>query len=243
MTTATAGQTGIPIQAWRALADLVRRWSIAEFVVEGEPVAKERPRVTGRRTFTPTKTIEGEKAVAAAFRLACPEWEVDPESPFGVLAEFHVGTLHGIDGDNMLKLVLDALNGVFWRDDRQVAELHVRVERAMADPRTIVVLYPAAENRHTKLGTRRRARPAAPTAPAEEPISDDVRRRIYNFMVTEAMAGRAPSLTTIGAVADLTPLKTGDVIRSLESDGYLTRSPTRPHKLKIFKPFPRESST
>lgn len=240
MTAATAGQTGVPIQAWRALADLVRRWAVAEFVVHGDPVAKERPRLGGGRTYTPAKTLNGEGAIAAAFRKACPDWDVDEETAFGVFVEFHVGTLRGIDGDNLLKLVLDGLNKVCWHDDRQVAESHFRVERGMPEPQTIVVLYPAAENRHTR--PRRRAK-TTPALPAEQAPAVDVQRRVYNLLAVEAAAGRKPTLTQIGDVVGLTPLKTGDVIRTLESSGYLTRSPTRPHNLKFFKPFPREIST
>jgi Holliday junction resolvase RusA-like endonuclease len=44
------------------------------------------------------------------------------------------------DVDNYAKLVLDALNGVTWRDDSQITDLLVR-KRYSARPRTIVVIH------------------------------------------------------------------------------------------------------
>lgn len=236
MTVATAGQSGMPVAMWHAIVGLVRRWAVAEFVVPGEPVAWERAGRSrdGRHSYTPAKTRDGEDAIARAFGLARPGWQVDNDSPWGVLVELHVRTLGAIDLDNMIKLIFDGLNGVMWRDDQQVADLLVRVERGVAEPRTVVVVFPAAENRHRVARSRK---------PAQTPIADDLRRRVYNIIVTEALAGRKPTLTAIGVVVGLSPLKAGDVVRSLEADGYLTRSPTRPYKVKIHKPFSRETST
>lgn len=231
---ATAGQTGVPIGAWRAIAGLVRRWAVAEFVIHGEPVAWERAGRSrdGRHSYTPAKTRDGEATIARAFGLARPDWQVDNDSPWGLLVELHVKKLGAIDLDNMIKLIFDGLNGVMWRDDQQVADLLVRVERGVAEPKTIVVVFPAAENRHRVARSRK---------PTQTPIAEDLRRRAYNIIVTEALAGRKPTLAAIGDVVGLSPLKTGEVVRSLEADGYLTRSPTRPYKVTIHKPFPRES--
>lgn len=102
------------------------------------PRAKQRPRahvVKGRAvTFTPRETVEAERAIAV-------QWEWLPaEGPISVgleLTDTHIHVevadvpapisrklLRG-DIDNYTKLVLDALNGRAWLDDRQIAQLFV----------------------------------------------------------------------------------------------------------------------
>lgn len=97
------------------------------FTIPGEPVSKARARFTGRgskvRTYTPAKTLAGEAAVARAFRMAGGRFEPDAEATFGVRVTFHNGTRQRRDVDNMLKLILDGLNGVAWVDDTQVMEI------------------------------------------------------------------------------------------------------------------------
>lgn len=117
------------------------------FTIPGEPVSKARARFTGYggkvRAYTPTKTLDGEKSVAAAFRAAGGRFESDREVTFEVAATFHNGTRQRRDVDNMLKLILDGLNGVAWVDDTQVMNIAGRkcfVERA--DARTEVALRP-----------------------------------------------------------------------------------------------------
>lgn len=45
------------------------------------------------------------------------------------------------DGDNLLKLVLDALNGVVWRDDACVCDMRVVKRYAKSTPHTEVRVY------------------------------------------------------------------------------------------------------
>lgn len=111
----------------------------ATFYVEGEVVGLHRPRFDGRHRRTyPVKADKAAKArVREAFRAAFPgagpterpcsvlveTWRALPKSrPKRVEAEADV---FKPDADNVVKLVLDALNGVAWRDDGQVFECHV----------------------------------------------------------------------------------------------------------------------
>lgn len=117
------------------------------FVVEGEPVSKARARFTGYgskvRSYTPAKTLEAERSVATAFRRAGGKFESDKEVTFGVVATFYNGTRQRRDVDNMLKLILDGLNGIAWVDDMQVTEVAAR--KVIADrttARTEVCIYP-----------------------------------------------------------------------------------------------------
>lgn len=120
---------------------------VATFTLDGEPVSKARARFTGRgsstRAYTPEKTRVAEERVAWSFRQAGGQMEPSTEATFGVIATFHNGTRQRRDVDNMLKLILDGLNGVAWVDDMQVNEVIGRKfyagSKKMA--RTEVVVY------------------------------------------------------------------------------------------------------
>jgi Holliday junction resolvase RusA-like endonuclease len=140
----------LPASIWEMLRNLVREHLVAEFVVTGEPISKARARFTGSgsrvKAYTPEATKQGELMVEAAFRAAHPQWKMDQRGTFGVFVEFHAATFQRRDVDNMVKLVLDACNGVVWEDDAQVADVLARVERGGTDPRTAVIIYRAAPN-------------------------------------------------------------------------------------------------
>lgn len=121
---------------------------LASFTVSGEPVSKSRARFTkrGSRTFayTPQKTYDGEKAIARGFKECLPASYVpDAEYHFGVHAEFFNASRQRRDVDNMLKLILDGLNGVAWADDNQVTEVSARkcYESDKSAARTEVTIY------------------------------------------------------------------------------------------------------
>lgn len=113
--------------------------SAVQFVVEGAPIGKGRPRASSRsgmvRLYTPAKTVGYEQAIAIAFRQAAPgyvpllgpvslrvnAWFAYPPSwPKKRRPLRHVSKP---DGDNILKALCDALNGLAWKDDAQVAEV------------------------------------------------------------------------------------------------------------------------
>lgn len=114
-----------------------------DFVVDGKPQGKQRPRFSriSKTVYTPTKTAKYEKQIAKAYtdsgskcipadcyvsvtvhaffpipksyskkkRQECLEWTRRPaKKP---------------DMDNIIKAVLDALNGVAYVDDKQVVEV------------------------------------------------------------------------------------------------------------------------
>jgi Holliday junction resolvase RusA-like endonuclease len=124
------------------------RWEIvAEFTVHGEPIPKSRPRAkAGQRPFTPQRVVVGEKNVRGAFEVAYPDWEVIPRDVrLRVDVTFYRSTRHGVDTDNLLKLVTDALNRVAFADDEQISNIHAyRLYGAGADARTEVRISRAA---------------------------------------------------------------------------------------------------
>lgn len=119
---------------------------VASFTVEGEPVSKSRARFTkrGSKTFayTPEKTKAGEERVAWTYRSSVKGVPTDPEVAYRVEAHFFNGTRQRRDIDNMVKLILDGLNGVAWIDDNQVTQIEARKSYvAKADARTEVSIY------------------------------------------------------------------------------------------------------
>lgn len=98
--------------------------AVAQFTVHGEPIPKSRPRAkAGQRPFTPKRVVVGEKNVRAAFALAYPVF-VPLTDPLRLDVMFFRATAHRVDTDNLVKLVTDALNGVAFVDDHQIAEIH-----------------------------------------------------------------------------------------------------------------------
>lgn len=94
---------------------------------------KERPRVSGRGLRKTDSERMAEEAVALAYREAGGAMAPDG-APVRVTVELSKEPPSGADGvpftckpdaDNACKLVLDALNGVAWRDDAQVTALAV----------------------------------------------------------------------------------------------------------------------
>lgn len=122
------------------------------FTVQGDPVVKQRPRVTRRGTYTPQATTDGEAAVVAAFRTVYPYaqprpvwWALD----ITVACE----TARRSDIDNLAKLVMDALNGVLYPDDYAVVRLNVERRRVpKGQGYTQVRAYPVGAEESATLG-------------------------------------------------------------------------------------------
>lgn len=133
--------------AWRLSRELRQSEIVLEFVVDGEPAVKARPRMARRggsvHVYTPTATKTAEEVMGWRARAALPKgWQVDGDTCFGVMAVFFSSTWQRRDADNMLKLVCDALTGIVWVDDSQVSEVSAKVAaRGDPDPRTHVRVY------------------------------------------------------------------------------------------------------
>jgi Holliday junction resolvase RusA-like endonuclease len=121
------------------------------FGLEGDPQGKDRARSAVRRKrdgglycqpiSTPAMKV-AERAVALAFKSANPGWEPLPAGTaihvWMIFAEKPRQRSHQRDVDNLGKLVLDALNGVAWHDDKDVISVHAEVQRGSAEPHTFV---------------------------------------------------------------------------------------------------------
>lgn len=114
----------------------------------GDPIPKARPKVGHGRGYTPKRTMDAEDVVRAAalqayaLPTACAE-------PVGISVTFYCATRRRTDGDNLTKLVTDAIQcskrnptGVIV-DDSQIEDWQIRVHRRVAgeEPRTVIRLY------------------------------------------------------------------------------------------------------
>lgn len=99
-----------------------------ELTVPGDPQSKGRPRVYQGHGITPTRTREAENRVYSEWRSRYPN--LPPyEGPVCLALTFWTATRRGRDWDNLAKLFTDALNGVAYKDDRQIIDAVVHVRR------------------------------------------------------------------------------------------------------------------
>jgi len=129
-----------------------------EFTIPGPPGRKERPRVARGRAYTPKQTAQAENLVKLMFQQAAPH-HTPHEGPVDIVLvigrrppkswpkwrrESQAPAMRRCckapDIDNTVKLVCDALNGLAYRDDRQVAAVEARrVWLKRDDPEGVVV--------------------------------------------------------------------------------------------------------
>ena len=111
------------------------------FTVEGEPIVKGRPRFTrSGHAYTPKATKDAEARVGDAYQAEMFTGNI------GVELHFFQGSRARKDIDNMVKLVLDGLNGVAWPDDLAVSVcLARRVYTTKEKARTVVRVFNVSE--------------------------------------------------------------------------------------------------
>lgn len=131
-----------------------------KFVVDGEAVGKQRPRVVKRgryvRTYTPEKTVTYEAHVRECYwnqigdmmlrgaikaRIACyfaPPKSITKKTYGRIVVGEELYTKMP-DCDNIAKAILDALNKIAYADDKQVVSLKVE-KHYDEDPRVEIEL-------------------------------------------------------------------------------------------------------
>ena len=117
-----------------------------EFIVEGDPKGKARPRFSRRSgtVYTPSKTVRYEKEIRDSFLAAggkmIPDGSyvtVAVDAYFKIPKSYAKGKRLACEAninrpdkkpdiDNVLKVVLDALNKIAYADDKQVVEVRCR---------------------------------------------------------------------------------------------------------------------
>ena len=108
-------------------------------VVEGKITGKARPRIVNGHAFTPKKTSDYEKLVATCYKQQDGRYHLKPlravltifySIPISYTKKRVQAIRNGLevpckkpDVDNIIKIILDALNGVAYKDDCQIVEI------------------------------------------------------------------------------------------------------------------------
>ena len=235
----------LPNGVWRALRTFVEPHALCTFIVFGDPVPKGRPRIgKGGHAFTPKATKDAEKVVRRVFSDAMPDWEPEPDRTYGALVEFHTTASSKVDLDNAVKLVWDALNGVFWEDDVQVGDSYLRLVRGDGEPRAEVLLFAVEDNGtpktrecETGCGTRFRSvsdklcaacrkNRAAVRELLAGAVEDDLVRdtsRAFNFILGQSAAGKTPTYADVAIRLGTSEPRARRIVQSLISAGRLTK--------------------
>lgn len=121
-----------------------------QFLVPGEPTGKGRPRFSkAGYAYTPPKTAEYERDVKYAYLMAVSDDEFGKRFPDGAAIKANIDAVFKVpisfnkkkrfealtgkimptkkpDADNIAKAVLDALNGIAYKDDSAIVECVVK---------------------------------------------------------------------------------------------------------------------
>lgn len=115
------------------------------FMLYGDPVGKARPRFNTktRRAYTPSKTAEYESKVAISYKSVSKGkmfngavaldinayFAIPKSTPKKKLFQFLQNIFRPTkkpDIDNILKIIMDGLNGIAYEDDKQVVSGRIR---------------------------------------------------------------------------------------------------------------------
>ena len=140
--------------------------------IPGDPVGKQRPRVANGHAYTPSKTKEYEEKVAWAYKQAGGQMiegavqmtviilkaipRSTPKYKRGQMLDGEILPTQRPDCDNVLKTVMDSLNGVAYQDDSQV--VYAEVVRFYDDVAGVFVSVRMYEREYRFQELHRRAR-------------------------------------------------------------------------------------
>ncbi len=119
------------------------------FTVMGEPKGKQRAKTYRHgnftKTVTPEQTVVYENLIALEYRRQCKDFHFEDKEMLAITIEAHFSIPKSVskknralmiekalrpvkkpDGDNIIKVVCDALNGLAYHDDAQIVDMVVR---------------------------------------------------------------------------------------------------------------------
>lgn len=103
------------------------------FLLLGNPLPKQRPRSSKGRFYSPSTP---EEQRIAAHLEAQMDYKAPSSEDVSITVRFYRANKRRVDLDNLLKLVLDAANGVIWEDDFSVKQIQARMSIDKNHPRT-----------------------------------------------------------------------------------------------------------
>ena len=108
-----------------------------KLTIPGRPVPKGRPRVVGRRAYTPAKTKQAEAKIAVC---ALAQGIKPIAGCVMMMCIFHYKGKGHADCDNLLKLVADAGQGIFYENDRQILDLRGTILLQQKEEKTEILI-------------------------------------------------------------------------------------------------------
>jgi len=109
-----------------------------KIIIPGRPVPKQRPRVgKNGNVYTPKKCRQYEKTVGWTAKKV---FKNPYDGPVSLQVQIYLAKAGG-DLDNYVKSIQDGLNGIAWRDDRQITRLKAsKTVRPGTDERAEVMI-------------------------------------------------------------------------------------------------------
>lgn len=115
--------------------------TLIKLTIPGDPVPKARPRLSLRGgVYTPPQTRHAEARLLSHLKANYPALQ-PAVGQFSVSVDAYFKGAPKIDLDNVLKLVLDALNKRVWHDDVAVIQIWARKHLHSTVPRTEITVH------------------------------------------------------------------------------------------------------
>jgi Holliday junction resolvase RusA-like endonuclease len=120
-----------------------RGTEIYHFTLDRKPFSWQRVIPNGGKPYLPRDTVMAKEHVVRAFQNAYPGATAEPlTGRLGIRMVFYMRQRYQQDIDNLAKLVLDAGNGLIWKDDQQFDAMDLRIMvRKDEEPRTEVFVF------------------------------------------------------------------------------------------------------
>jgi Holliday junction resolvase RusA-like endonuclease len=101
--------------------------TLVDVTVPGDPVPMPRPRIGQGRVYMPKRFVEARDVLQGSFLVDLARRHSPRRYEGPVRVDLWFSVLRAGDLDNYAKTVLDALNDLVIKDDRQVVDLHARL--------------------------------------------------------------------------------------------------------------------
>lgn len=114
-----------------------------EFFVAGDPVPKQSFRYSAHGGYTDPRVTAWQEQISYIARQNI----VEPiDGPVSLTLEFYLRDNRRVDADNLSKAVCDALNGIAYKDDRQIIDLHIMKVICKTNPGVHIFVFKEMES-------------------------------------------------------------------------------------------------